>query len=103
MALPRTIESTLHYWEYSYNQGQQFPTDPKQDVVVKVSRKAGVYYWGHHKCSGVKSLVCNDKRNVNGCAKISILRVFGNARRVTLGERFLCDDGLFIVKRRGTY
>ena len=104
IAEPRKIESLLHWWEYSYDRGMiEFPTDPREDVLVQVIKRKGVFYWGHHKCTGDRQILCSDKRKVRGCALTAILRVNRNKREITLGERYTCNDGLLIIKRRGRY
>jgi hypothetical protein len=99
------MQATLKWWEYSYNQGVlEFPTDPRQDVTVKVVKRAGSFYWGKSKCSGDnKTLLCRKQGKVSGCPLTSILRVTAKTKRVTLGEKYYCKSGLFVVKRRGLF
>ena len=103
-AFPREMQATLKWWEYSYESGQSFPTNPFDDVTVKVVKRDGSFYWGRKECSGdSKSLLCRKQSKVSGCPLTSLLRVDAKTKRITLGERYECKDGLFVVKRRGRY
>jgi len=103
-AFPREMQATLKWWEISYESGQEWPVDGFMDVTVKVVKRDGSFYWGRKKCTGdKKALLCRKQSRVSGCPLTAILRVTAKTKRITLGEKYYCKAGLFVVKRRGRY